>query len=81
MRHLLILKVAFRALRRNKMRTLLTMLGMPLERFWSFPFSLCAISVLSLRGGVASLRAHNLADHLAARGGSLDTAGWREHAD
>jgi broad specificity phosphatase PhoE len=45
--------------------TLLTMLDLPLERFWSFPFSLCAISVLSLRGGVASLKAHNLADHLA----------------
>lgn len=44
---------------------LLTLLDLPLERFWSFPFSLCAISVLTLRGGVASLRAHNVAEHLA----------------
>lgn len=45
--------------------TLLALLGLPLDRFFSFPFSLCAISVLSIRGGVASLLAHNLAEHLA----------------
>ena len=44
---------------------LMTLLGVPYERFWSFPFSLCAISVVGLRDGVAALRAHNLADHLA----------------
>ena len=45
---------------------LMSLLDVPLERFWSFPFSLCAISVLALREGVASLRAHNLSEHLAA---------------
>jgi broad specificity phosphatase PhoE len=45
--------------------SLLTLLELPLERFWSFPFGLCAISVLTMRDGVATLRAHNLAEHLA----------------
>jgi phosphoserine phosphatase len=45
---------------------LMTLLGIPYGRFWSFPFSLCAISVIALADGVASLRAHNLADHLAS---------------
>jgi len=40
-------------------------LEMPLARFWSLPFGLCAISVLEIRDGRTSLRAHNLADHLA----------------
>lgn len=40
-------------------------LELPLARFWSLPFGLCAISVLEIRDGRASLRAHNLADHLA----------------
>jgi broad specificity phosphatase PhoE len=44
---------------------LMTLLDIPFERFWSFPFALCAIGVLDIRGGVPSLRAHNLADHLA----------------
>ena len=43
----------------------MTLLGLPYERFWSMPFSLCAISVVGLNEGVATLRAHNLADHLA----------------
>ncbi len=45
---------------------LMNLLDVPLERFWAFPFSLCAISVFALREGVASLRAHNLSEHLAA---------------
>ncbi len=45
--------------------TLLSLLDLPLERFWSFPFALCAITVVDVRGGRTSLRAHNLADHLA----------------
>jgi len=44
---------------------LLTLLDVPLERFWSFPFNLCAITVVALREGVATLRAHNLSEHLA----------------
>lgn len=45
--------------------TLINLLGLPLERFWSFPFNLAAISVVTLHSGVAALRAHNLSDHLA----------------
>jgi broad specificity phosphatase PhoE len=44
---------------------LLALLDLPLERFWRFPFLLCGISVVELRGGAATLRAHNLSDHLA----------------
>jgi len=44
---------------------LMTLLDLPFERFWSFPFALCAIGVLDIRRGVPSVRAHNLADHLA----------------
>ena len=44
---------------------LMSLLDVPYERFWSFPFNLAAISVVSLSNGLATLRAHNLADHLA----------------
>ena len=44
---------------------LMTLLAIPYDRFWSFPFSLCGISVVELRDERAVLRAHNLADHLA----------------
>ena len=44
---------------------LLSLLGVPYERFWSFPFNLCGITVVALAQGVAALRAHNLSDHLA----------------
>jgi probable phosphoglycerate mutase len=43
----------------------LTLFGLPLERFWSFPFNLCSISVVALQNGVPVLRAHNLSEHLA----------------
>jgi phosphoserine phosphatase len=45
--------------------TLLTLLGLPLEAFWIFPFALCGISVVELHAGRVTLRAHNLTDHLA----------------
>jgi broad specificity phosphatase PhoE len=45
---------------------LLTLLGMPASRFWSLPFNLCGITVVGLHGGVATLRAHNLSEHLAS---------------
>jgi len=45
--------------------TLMTLLNIPIERFWSFPFNLCSLTVVSLHGGAAALRAHNLGDHLA----------------
>lgn len=44
---------------------LLTLLDLPLERFWAFPFVLCGVTVVDLRDRRAVLRAHNLADHLA----------------
>ena len=44
---------------------LLALLGLPLERFWSFPFALCGLSVIDIRRGRPRLRAHNLVDHLA----------------
>lgn len=42
----------------------LGLLGIPLERFWTFPFNLCGITVVALQDGVPVLRAHNLAEHL-----------------
>ena len=44
---------------------LMTLLEVPLGRFWSFPFNLCAISVVAINDGVPVLRAHNLSEHLA----------------
>lgn len=45
--------------------TLLTILGLPLERFWTFPWGLTGISVVEFVDGRPILRAHNLTDHLA----------------
>jgi broad specificity phosphatase PhoE len=44
---------------------LLMLLEIPYERYWSFDFPPCAITILQLAGGRATLVAHNLADHLA----------------
>jgi len=43
---------------------MLALLGLPLERFWAFPFVPAGISVVELRGG-AIIRAHDLDAHLA----------------
>ncbi len=43
---------------------LLHLLGISLDAYWSFPFALCAVTVVELRDGRARLRAHNLAEHL-----------------
>jgi probable phosphoglycerate mutase len=45
---------------------LLHLLGVPLEAYWSFPFALCAVTIVELRDGRARLRAHNLAEHLVS---------------
>ncbi|MEZ0240356.1 MAG: histidine phosphatase family protein [Chloroflexota bacterium] len=45
--------------------TLLALLDVPLTRFWSFPFALCGLTVIELRGGRVRLRLHNATDHLA----------------
>jgi broad specificity phosphatase PhoE len=47
---------------------LLELLGLPLDAFWRFPLGLCAISVVDIRDGRQTLRAHNLLDHLAPLG-------------
>lgn len=44
---------------------MLDLMGIPIERFWSFPFALAAVTVLDLSAGVR-LRAHNLDEHVAA---------------
>jgi broad specificity phosphatase PhoE len=44
---------------------LLTLLDMPLARFWTLPFALCGISVVEIRSGRPRLRLHNATDHLA----------------
>ncbi len=44
---------------------LLTLFDLPLERFWSFPFAVCGISVVELRAGRPILRTHNSTEHLA----------------
>lgn len=44
---------------------MLSIFGLPLERFWSFPFNLCGITVVSYQNNVPVLRAHNVSDHLA----------------
>jgi broad specificity phosphatase PhoE len=44
---------------------LLTLFGLPLDRFWMWLFDLCGICVIEFRGGRAVMRAHNLTEHLA----------------
>ena len=44
---------------------LLTLLDLPLERFWTFPFALGGITIVELRDGRPVLRAHNWTEHLA----------------
>ena len=44
---------------------MLALLGLPLERFWTFPFVPAGISVIEFRGGMAIVRAHDLDEHLA----------------
>jgi probable phosphoglycerate mutase len=44
---------------------LLTLFDLPLERFWSFPFAVCGISVVELRAGRPIFRTHNSTEHLA----------------
>ena len=45
--------------------TLLTLFGLPLDRFWMWMFDLCGISVIEFRAGRPVARAHNLTEHLA----------------
>jgi len=57
--------------------TLMTLLGLPIERFWSFPFALCGISVVEIERGRALLQAHNLVDHLAPLPAAAQPSGRR----
>lgn len=45
---------------------MLDLLGVPIERYWSFPFALASVTVIDIRDGLARLRAHNLDEHIAA---------------
>ena len=45
--------------------TLLTLFGLPLERFWMWTTDLCGISIIELRAGRPVVRAMNLTEHLA----------------
>ncbi len=44
------------------------LLGIDVERFWSFPFALASVSVIDLTAGFVRLRAHNLDEHIAVLG-------------
>ncbi len=44
------------------------LLDLPLDRFWVLPFALAAVTVIDLDDGRASLRAHNLVEHLMGAG-------------
>ena len=57
--------------------TLLALLGLPLDRFWTLPFALCGISVVEIRNGRPRLRLHNATDHLA----ELQTVATQERDD
>lgn len=60
--------------------TLLALLDVPLTRFWSFPFALCGLTVVELRGGRVRLRLHNATDHLAPLESALARASERERS-
>ena len=45
---------------------LLTLFGLPLDRFWMWSSDLCGITVLEMRAGRPTIRAMNLTEHLAA---------------
>jgi broad specificity phosphatase PhoE len=45
---------------------MLSMLGIDIARFWSFPLALASITVLDMAAGVVRLRAHNLDEHIVA---------------
>ena len=44
---------------------LLTLFGLPLERFWMWSSELCGISIVEIRAGRPVVRAMNLTEHLA----------------
>jgi probable phosphoglycerate mutase len=39
---------------------MMRLLGIPADRYWTFPFGLCCVTVIELRDGIARMRAHNL---------------------
>ena len=57
-------------------------LGLPLERFWTFPFVPAGISVIEFHGGMTIIRAHDLDEHLAPlqRGTQIRTGRMRARA-
>jgi probable phosphoglycerate mutase len=57
---------------------LLSLFGLPLDRFWMWSMDLCGVTVVEFRAGRAVLRAHNLTAHLA---GLLDEEAQAEVED
>ena len=51
---------------------MLALLGLPLERFWTFPFVMAGITVIEFRGGLALVRAHDLDEHLGSLQAPVD---------
>jgi len=47
---------------------LLTLFDLPLDRFWMWSMDLCGITIVEIRAGRPTLRAHNLTAHLAMVG-------------
>jgi len=45
---------------------MLDLLGVDIDRFWSFPLALAGVTVLDLTAEMVRLRAHNLDEHIAA---------------
>lgn len=60
---------------------LLALLGLPLERFWSFTQAPAAIAVIDLRNGRAVLRAWNRTEHLAPLDAERDARLTDEEAE
>jgi broad specificity phosphatase PhoE len=51
---------------------MLALLGLPLDRFWTFPFVMAGITVIEFRGGLALIRAHDLDEHLGSLQAPVD---------
>ena len=45
---------------------MLDLLGVGIDRFWSFPLALAGVTVLDLNADLVRLRAHNLDEHITA---------------
>jgi probable phosphoglycerate mutase len=51
---------------------MLALVGLPLDRFWTFPFVMAGITVIEFRGGLGLIRAHDLDEHLGSLQAPVD---------